>query len=128
MPGITTDQIFEAAIRIQLAEERALTLAFKPDEIRIRFPTTRRLADYLAIPHYYMLPYFAMMEQDGLVSRAERVGIMTTAKGTRKYLGIIRERFRQEAETILGPAILDEIMRRTGPEKTGPEREGPLPP
>jgi DNA-binding transcriptional regulator YhcF (GntR family) len=113
MPGITIDQIFEAAIRIQLTDEGALTLAFTGGEIRIRFPTTRRLADFLAIPHYYMLPYFAMMEQEGLVSRAERVGIMTTEEGTRKYLGIILERYRKEAEAILGPAILDEIVQHT---------------
>ena len=76
------DDIFEAAIRILLEEDRCVTVGFSPDGVSIRFPTTRKLAEFLSIPHYYVLPRFGAMEHDGLIRRAERVGISTTAAGT----------------------------------------------
>jgi hypothetical protein len=115
MPQLSIDVIFEAAIRIQLLEEKALTLVFFPDGVSIKFPTTRRLADELGVPHYYVLPYFAMMEQEDLVTRAERVGIMTTLKGSRKYIGMLTAKWRNEAESLLGSSILEEIEARTAP-------------
>jgi Mn-dependent DtxR family transcriptional regulator len=113
MPQLSIDIIFEAAIRIQLLEEKALTLVFSFEGLSIKFPTTRRLADELNVPHYYVLPYFAMMEQEALVTRAERVGIMTTQKGSRKYIGMLSGKWRDEAETLLGSVILGEIEART---------------
>ena len=74
--------------------ERSLTISFSEDSIRIKFPTTRRLAEFLEVPHYYILPYFAMMEEEGLVTRAERVGIQTTSKGSAKMIGIMQEKYR----------------------------------
>jgi hypothetical protein len=53
-----------------------------------------------------------MMEQDALVTRAERVGIMTTTKGTKKLIGLMVQRYRREAEALLGPVIFEEIIRR----------------
>ena len=85
MAALSVDVLFDAAIRIQLAE-RAISITFTQDSIRIKFPTTRRLAEFLEVPHYYVLPYFAMMEQEELVTRAERVGILTTSKGSRKMI------------------------------------------
>jgi Mn-dependent DtxR family transcriptional regulator len=115
MPQLSIDLIFEAAIRIQLLEEKALTLVFFPEGLSIKFPTTRRLADELGVPHYYVLPYFAMMEQEELVTRAERVGIMTTLKGSRKYIGMLTKSWHDQAESLLGSAILEEIEARTAP-------------
>jgi len=115
MPQLSIDIIFEAAIHIQLLEEKALTLVFSPEGLSIKFPTTRRLADELGVPHYYVLPYFAMMEQEDLVTRAERVGIMTTLKGSRKYLGMLTASWRDEAASLLGSGILEEIEARTVP-------------
>jgi DNA-binding transcriptional regulator YhcF (GntR family) len=113
MPQLSIDVIFEAAIRIQLLEEKALTLVFSSEGLSIKFPTTRRLADDLNVPHYYVLPYFAMMEQEDLVTRAERVGIMTTQKGSRKFVGMLTGKWHDEAEALLGTAILEEIEART---------------
>ena len=109
MPQLSIDVILDTAIRIQLVEEKALTLVFFPGGLSIKFPTTRRLADELGVPHYYVLPYFAMMEQEDLVTRAERVGIMTTLKGSRKYMGMLTGSWRDEAESLLGSGILAEI-------------------
>jgi DNA-binding transcriptional regulator YhcF (GntR family) len=112
MPQLSIETIFEAAIRIQVLEEGALSLVFTPEGISIRFPTTRRLADELGVPHYYVLPYFAMMEQDDLVTRAERVGIMTTQKGSRKFLEMLTGKFHDRAAALLGPVIFTEIQKR----------------
>jgi DNA-binding transcriptional regulator YhcF (GntR family) len=112
MPQLSVDAIFEAAIRIQIFEEEMLTLVFSRDGLSIKFPTTRRLADELGVPHYYVLPYFAMMEQDDLVTRAERVGIMTTQKGSRKYIEMLTGEYRDAAISLLSPVVFNEIVLR----------------
>jgi Mn-dependent DtxR family transcriptional regulator len=111
MAALSVDILFDAAIRIQLAE-CSISLTFVQTEIRIKFPTTRRLAEFLEVPHYYVLPYFAMMEQEELVTRAERVGILTTAKGSRKMINLMREKYLQETEDILGIPVFSEIIKK----------------
>lgn len=111
MAALSIDALFDAAIRIQLAE-RAIALTFTTDAVRIRFPTTRRLAEFLEVPHYYILPYFAMMEEEELITRAERVGILTTAKGTRKMLSLMQQKHEGEVREILGPAIFDALVAK----------------
>ena len=111
MTALSVDVLFDTAIRIQLAE-RSISITFAQDTLRIKFPTTRRLAEFLAVPHYYVLPYFASMEQEELVTRAERVGILTTAKGSRKMIEIMRERYSKETIEILGPLIFEELLRK----------------
>jgi Mn-dependent DtxR family transcriptional regulator len=111
MAALSIDLLFDAAIRIQLAEH-SISLTFVQNEIRIKFPTTRRLAEFLEVPHYYVLPYFAMMEQEELVTRAERVGILTTAKGSRKMIDLMREKYLKETEDILGIPVFLEIIKK----------------
>jgi Mn-dependent DtxR family transcriptional regulator len=111
MSALSVDILFDAAIRIQLAEQ-SISLTFAQNETRIKFPTTRRLAEFLEVPHYYVLPYFAMMEQEELVTRAERVGILTTAKGSRKMIDLMREKYLQETEDILGIPVFLEIIKK----------------
>ncbi len=111
MVVLSVDCLFDAAIRIQLLE-RSITVSFTDNTIRIKFPTTRRLAEFLDVPHYYILPYFAMMEQEELVTRAERVGILTTAKGSRKMIELMREKYKSETLRILGREIFDNLARK----------------
>ncbi len=111
MAVLSVDCLFDAAIRIQLLE-RSITISFTDNTIRIKFPTTRRLAEFLDVPHYYILPYFAMMEQEELVTRAERVGILTTAKGSRKMIELMKEKYKSETSRILGQEIFDNLSRR----------------
>jgi DNA-binding transcriptional regulator YhcF (GntR family) len=111
MAALSIDVLFDAAIRIQLLE-RSITIAFTDTSIRVKFPTTRRLAEFLDVPHYYVLPYFAMMEEEELVTRAERVGILTTAKGSRKMIELMREKYENEACEILGSAVFAELLKR----------------
>jgi DNA-binding transcriptional regulator YhcF (GntR family) len=111
MAVLSVDVLFDAAARIQLAE-RSISVTFSQDTIRIKFPTTRRLAEFLEVPHYYILPYFAMMEQEELVTRAERVGILTTAKGSRKMIELMKNRYFQETEEILGNSLFTGILKK----------------
>jgi DNA-binding transcriptional regulator YhcF (GntR family) len=113
MAALSVDILFDAAIRIQLAEQ-LISITFTPDAIRIKFPTTRRLAEFLEVPHYYVLPYFAMMEEEELVTRAERVGILTTSKGSRKMIGVMREKYQLKTEAIIGHTIFMEMLIHAG--------------
>jgi DNA-binding transcriptional regulator YhcF (GntR family) len=111
MAALSVDILFDAAIRIQLLE-RSITISFADNTIRMKFPTTRRLAEFLDVPHYYVLPYFAMMEQEELVTRAERIGILTTAKGSKKMIELMRENYASETVDILGEAIFRELQKK----------------
>jgi len=112
MEPLTIDALFDAAIQIQLIEEKSLTITFSGSIVSIKFPTTRRLADFLIVPHYYMLPYFGMMEKEGLITRVERVGIMTTTKGSRKFILRMMEYSRGDAEQVLGAAVCADLVTR----------------
>ena len=123
MAALTPDLFFDTAICIQLRQERALSVTFSSAGISIRFPTTRRLAEYLGVPHYYVLPVFGQMEEEGLITRAERVGITTTPTGTRKFVEMVGAKYRSEAIVILGEPIFQEIERKVrgmqGPQPPG---------
>ena len=114
MPIHEHDEIIDAAIRILLEENRQKTISISPGGISIRFPTTRKLAEYLGIPHYYVLPRFGAMERDGLITRVERVGVSTTVAGTREILRLMAERYREHAEEILGREVLQALQAHVG--------------
>ena len=110
MAALSIDILFDAAIRIQIIEQ-SISLTFTGDALRIRFPTTRRLAEFLDVPHYYILPYFAMMEEEELITRAERVGILTTAKGSRKMLDLMKEKYSGDISRIIPPDLFNKIAK-----------------
>jgi len=112
MTSLTYDEIFEAAIQILLFIDRSITISFSRNAILIRFPTTRKLAEYLQIPHYYILPCFATMEKENFINRVERVGISTTKQGSRKLVELMAAKYKKEAESILGITLLNEIQQR----------------
>jgi len=113
MSDPSVDLLFDAAIRIQLLE-RSVVVTFDADKtIRIKLPITRRFAEFLSIPHYLILRSFAQMEQDDLVTKAERAGIVTTKKGSRMMIERMRDHYRNETEAILGAAIFEEILKKT---------------
>lgn len=114
MVALSIETLFDAAVRIQIMEG-SVTLTFTKDTIRIKFPTTRRLAEYLEVPHYYVLPYFATMEQEELVTRAERVGILTTEKGTRMMIALMKTKYRNEMGEMIGPVIFKELLQQYEP-------------
>ncbi|NYT21877.1 MAG: hypothetical protein GKC07_08795 [Methanomicrobiales archaeon] len=115
MTPLSIDLIFESVLRIHIFEEKAISVTFAESGVRIKLPATRKLAEFLHVPHYYILPYFGMMEEESLVTRAERVGIMTTPAGTERYLALMKERYPAESLAILGDAIYSELTERASP-------------
>ncbi len=112
MAGSDLTFLFDAALRLLLTVDKSISIRFAERAIHVKLPTTRRLADFLEMPHYYVLPYLGMMEKDELVTRAERVGIHTTTKGSKVLVDLMYERYQEEAEVLLGRTIFDEIRRR----------------
>ena len=94
--------ILHAAATILIREDRRLSVEFRDSEIRIKFPTTRRLAQYLDVPHYYVLPFFSAMEENDLIRREERVGISTTTAGTSLFFSMLDDGLKGSAEDLLG--------------------------
>jgi DNA-binding transcriptional regulator YhcF (GntR family) len=113
MVDLDLNIVLDAALRILLIIDNSISVRFSKDAIHIKLPTTRRLADFLEVPHYYVLPILGMMEMDELITRAERVGIHTTNKGSKIFVALMHERYKNEAEALLGPTIFEEIRRRT---------------
>ncbi|MBN1455978.1 MAG: hypothetical protein JW945_06990 [Methanomicrobia archaeon] len=112
MEPLSEAVVFEAAVQLMLRVDRCITIQFIAGSIAIQFPTTRKLADYLKVPHYYILPYFAMMEKDGLITRVERVGISTTLKGARKLIEHMETRYKDELEELLGRELFRDLQKR----------------
>lgn len=112
MSAPTLAATVDAMLTLVLVEDRVLGIEFGSDAFLIRLPTTRRIAERLGVPHYYVLPLIGALEADGLLSRAERVGIRTTPEGTRRFFERIDEMYRAEAETLLGPEVFAMLLAR----------------
>ena len=112
MSAPTLDATVDAMLILVLVEDRVLGLEFGSDSFLIRLPTTRRIAERLKVPHYYVLPLIGALEADGLLSRAERVGIRTTPEGTRRFFERIDESYHAEAMALLGPEVYAMLLAR----------------
>ncbi len=110
MASLDIPALFRAAAEILIREDRRISVEYSAGEARIRFPTTRRLARYLNVPHYYVLPVFSMMEEKHLIRREERVGISTTGAGTMLFLDVIQESMPGEAVTLLGEGTITALV------------------
>lgn len=110
----STDSAIAAMLRILLVEDRSLGLVFGPEGVLIRLPTTRRIAEWLDLPHYYVLPLIGALEADGDLTRAERVGIRTTPAGTRRLFARIEAQYRADAEAVLGRDLYALLADRIG--------------
>ncbi len=113
MADHSSEELFDATLRILLLERSIVVTFDNGSNLRIRFPTTRRIAEFLATPHYLVLRSCAQMEVEGMVTKAERAGIVTTHKGSRKMIELMQDRYRLESEAVLGTAILDELGKIT---------------
>lgn len=113
MADPTSDEILDAALHI-LLHERSLFVTFGAGSgVSIKFPATRSIAEFAGLPHYLVLRSCARMEEDGLVTKAERAGIVTTQAGSRAMIGLMQEKYRTDSEGILGTAIFQELVQKT---------------
>ncbi len=108
MSALSVELLFETAVIIYL-EDESLSITIEKEGIKVKFPAIRRLAEYLHVPHYYILPYFEIMEEEKLVIRVERVGIMTTVDGTKKLFNIIKRDYTDLSHEKFGNALSEFI-------------------
>ena len=111
MADPSADELFDAIVRLFLFEHSVIVSFAADASVRIKIPATRRIADFLKIPHYLVLRSLAIMENDGLVRKEERAGIVTTDAGSRIIIRLLMTRHYTEAEALFGPVILDELAR-----------------
>ena len=112
MPAPTLGATIDAMLALLFVEDGTLGLEFERDAVLIRLPTTRRIAEWLGVPHYYVLPLIGALEADGLLTRAERIGIRTTPQGTRRLFERIDGGYRSAAETLLGAELYAVLLAR----------------
>jgi DNA-binding FadR family transcriptional regulator len=112
MPAPPLDATVDAMLALVLVEDRVFGLEFTHGAFLVRLPTTRRIAERLGVPHYYVLPLIGVLEADGLLTRTERVGIRTTPAGTRRLFDLIDEGYRDEARALLGPELYAILLAR----------------
>ena len=80
---LSDDMVFSCA-RMLILEDGELSLQVSAEGISVKFPTTRKIAERMKVPHYYVIPYVAVLELDGFLTRKERVGVFTTSAGTKR--------------------------------------------
>lgn len=98
---LSEDSIFACA-RTLILEDGELSLQVSAAGIKVKFPTTRRIAEHMDVPHYYVLPYFAGLETQGILTRTERVGIFTTPAGTNRLFSGMSEEELAKIVSICG--------------------------
>lgn len=111
MTSLSVEALFHSAVRILLLEEQVVHVSFSQGVFRVKFPTTRKLAEVLHVPHYYILPYIAMMEEQNLVTRIERVGIYTTKAGSVMLVALINAQCPKEGEKVFGKDLFFALKR-----------------
>ena len=109
---VTAEQIFDAAIRIQVCQEKSLEVDFSPDQVRVRLPTKRMLAQFCLVPMSKMTAILSEMEQNRLIGTEHRGGMWATPLGNRIIADSLAGKYRKEAESLLGPVVLKTLLKR----------------
>jgi DNA-binding transcriptional regulator YhcF (GntR family) len=104
-------EILKAAADIIVSEGK-IVLVFTENSVTVKLPTTRRLAEHFDVQNYYILPFFTLMEENGLIKRIEREGIFTTEKGSDALFNVLRERHEAQTVKMLGRPVLDSLLKR----------------
>jgi len=112
MIRLTAQEVFEAALWIQLCDKRSLDIDLVPDGARLHLPSQHLLSLYCSAPSGEMLAVFSDMEDGGLIIREERRGLWTTPRGNILVADIIEKRFKTQTRTLLGPEMLQLLLTR----------------
>jgi DNA-binding transcriptional regulator YhcF (GntR family) len=110
--SITAEQIFDAAIRIQVCQEKALEVDFFPDRVGVRLPPKRVLAQSCSVPMSKMTAILSEMEQNQLIGTEQRGGMWATSPGNHIIADCLTRKYRKEAEAVLGPVVLKTLLKR----------------
>jgi len=125
MIRLTAQEVFEAALWIQLCDTRSLDIDLVPDGARLHLPSQHLLSLYCSAPPGEMLAVFSDMEAGGLIIREERRGVWTTPRGNILVADIIEERYKTEARALLGSTMLQLLLTRFRASLTDPEPDRP---
>ncbi|MFA4877062.1 MAG: hypothetical protein WC586_06580 [Methanoregula sp.] len=106
------EQIFDLAIRIQIREKKMLELNLSPDHIRLLLPPKRVLAMSGKIPMSKITAMLSEMEQGQLIQAEQRGGMWSTPSGNRIIANLLAGHYRNEAEALLGPVVLENLLGR----------------
>lgn len=109
---IIAEEIFDAAMRIQICERKHLEVTFSPDHVRVFLPPKRVLADAFPVPLSKITAILSEMEQTHLIGAEQRGGMWTTPQGNRIIAGLLARKYRKEGVLLFGPAVLDTLLRR----------------
>ena len=110
--SITAEQIFDAAIRIQVCQEKSLDVDFFPDRVRVRLPPKRVLARSCSVPMSKMTAILSEMEQNQLIGTEQRGGMWASSLGNRIIAECLARKYRKEAEDVLGQVVLKTLLKR----------------
>ena len=102
MDAVLSEDTIFACARTLILEDDELSLQVSSSGIKVKFPTTRRIAEHMDVPHYYVLPYFAGLETQGFLTRTERVGIFTTPAGTKRLFSGMSEEELSRIAAVCG--------------------------
>ncbi|MBO5367481.1 hypothetical protein J6A32_02535 [Methanocorpusculum sp.] len=110
MDAVLSEENIFACARTLILEDGELSLQVSAAGIKVRFPTTRRIAEHMDVPHYYVLPYFAGLETQGFLTRTERVGIFTTPAGTRRLFSGMSDDELARVKSVCGNDLFRLIL------------------
>jgi len=108
----TAEQVFDAAIRVLVCQEKVLEVDFSPDRIRVHLPPKRVLALSCSVPMSRMTAILSEMEQEQLIGAEQRGGMWATPPGNRIIASLLERKYHKEAEAVLGPVVLKTILRQ----------------
>lgn len=106
---LSEELIFNCGRKILLSEGK-ISFTVSSEGLEIKFPTTRKISAELNVPHYYVMPYFAGLEENGFLTRTERVGIFTTQKGSKMLFAGMSEAEKAQTEKILGRKMTEALL------------------
>ena len=108
---IRTEQVFDAALQIQLCVKKSLEVDFSPDQIRVHLPPKRMLALACSVPMSKMTNILSEMEEKQLIATEQRGGMWVTPRGNRMIAGYFAGKYRKDAQVLLGSVVLEILIQ-----------------
>lgn len=105
------EEVFDAALRIQLCEKKTLEVDFSPDQIRVHLPPKRMLALACSVPMSKMTDLLSEMEEKQLIATEQRGGMWVTPLGNRMVADYLAGKYRKEAQVLLGSVVLEILIQ-----------------
>ena len=96
----------------RFAKKKYLDVDFSPDQVRMYLPPKRVLTLSYSVPMSKMTAILSEMEQNQLIGAKQRGEMWATPLGNRIIAGFLRRKYRKEAEVMLVPVVLKNLLQR----------------